>query len=112
MLHLGVVEGVLQRIDRPTRHPRLVQEVDPIGALVGWLLPTCSGRSLAIVQRAAWKSSKKIIASSRDACTHWPTPEVSRSNKAVKMPLAQSNPAPTSESAAPERIGPRPGSPV
>ena len=52
------------------------------------------------------KSSKKIMASSKDACTHWPSPDVSRSNNAVKMPLAQSSPAPTSESAAPERIGP------
>ena len=31
MLHLRVVEGVLQRVDRPTRHSRVVQDFDPSG---------------------------------------------------------------------------------
>src|SRR5215467_3834661 len=124
MLHLRVVEGFLQRIDWPTRHPRVVQDFDPgsgrlrarhlldvnvqrltvrdparrggvlwplqqlrgperaaelaphgprgsdgnvavLGAKhphrrIGWvLLPTWAGKSRAMVQRAAWKSSKK-----------------------------------------------------
>src|SRR5882724_1990144 len=131
MLHLGVVEGFLQRIDRPARHPGFVHDLDPFGRRFRLRHPLDVGvqrlpvldapvrgvvfrprRQLRGTEGAAWKSSKKIIASISDACTHWPSPESSRSSNAVRIPLAQSRPAPTSESAAPERIGPRPGSPV
>ena len=60
--------------------------------LVGWLLPACFGTSFSISQRAAWKSSMKICACSSEVCTHWPSPETSRSNSAVRMPRAQNSP--------------------
>ena len=59
----------------------------PVGMLVGWLFPAWGGTSPAIVQRAAWKSSIAICASSRDECTQRPSPVSSRSSSATKMPM-------------------------
>src|SRR5262249_56913220 len=42
----------------------------PVGILVGWLLPACPGTSPPISQRAPWKSSMKICASSSDVATY------------------------------------------
>ena len=53
----------------------------PVGMLVGWSLPACSGTSRAISQRAAWKSSIAICAASSELSTHWPWPETSRSKQ-------------------------------
>ena len=84
----------------------------PVGMLVGWSLPACGATSPAISQRAAWKSSIWIWASSREVCTHWPSPERSRSNSASRTPCASSIPAVRSEMGMPTRTGPCPGSPV
>ena len=59
----------------------------PVGMLVGWLFPACGGTSPATVQRAAWKSSIAICASSSDECTQRPSPVCSRSSSAMKMPM-------------------------
>ena len=53
----------------------------PVGMLVGWSLPACSGTSCAISQRAAWKSSIAICAASSELSTHWPWPDTSRSKQ-------------------------------
>src|SRR3954449_2938098 len=37
------------------RNPSAVGN-SPIGVLVGWLLPSCGGTFLSMVQRVAWKS--------------------------------------------------------
>ena len=34
----------------------------------------------------------KIWACSSEVCTHWPSPETSRSSSAVRMPMAQNSP--------------------
>jgi hypothetical protein len=64
----------------------------PVGIEVGWSLPACFGTSWPISQRAAWKSSMKICACSSEVCTHWPSPERSRSSSAIRMPCAQKRP--------------------
>ena len=50
----------------------------------------------------------KICACSSEVCTHWPSPETSRSNSAVRIPIAQNNPAVRSATGMPTRIDPRP----
>ena len=54
----------------------------------------------------------KICACSSDVVTHCPSPEVSRSSSAVRIPSAASNPAERSAIGMPTRIGPPPGAPV
>ena len=51
----------------------------------------------------------KICACSSEVCTHWPSPETSRSSSAVRMPIAQNSPAVRSATGMPTRIGPSPG---
>ena len=46
-----------------------------------------------MVQRAAWKSSMAICAPSSELCTHWPSPDCSRSSSAIRMPMAAKMPA-------------------
>ena len=70
------------------------------------------GTSLAISQRAAWKSSMKICACSSDVSTCWPFFDFSRSSSAVRMPSAQNKPAVRSATGMPTRTGPWPGNPV
>src|SRR6202012_5528184 len=53
-----------------------------------------------------------ICACSSEVCTHWPSPETSRSSSAVRMPMAQNRPAVRSATGMPTRIGPSPGAPV
>ena len=48
----------------------------------------------------------KICACSSEVCTHWPSPETSRSSSAVRMPSAQNSPAVRSATGMPTRIGP------
>ena len=48
----------------------------------------CGATSPCISQRAAWKSSIAICASSRDEHTHCPTPVSSRCNNPIKIPMA------------------------
>ena len=84
----------------------------PVGMLVGWSFPACGATSSSMSQRAAWKSSIWICASSRDVCTHCPSPERSRSNSARRIPCASSIPAVRSAIGMPTRTGPCPGSPV
>ena len=65
-----------------------------------------------MVQRAAWKSSIAIWASRSEVCTHWPSPDTSRSTRAVRIPIARYIPAVRSAIGTPTRTGPWPGSPV
>ena len=46
----------------------------PVGMPVGWSLPAWPATSPSISQRAAWKSSMKICASSSEVVTQRPTP--------------------------------------
>ena len=66
--------------------PSLVWKT-PVGMPVGWSLPACFATSPSISQREAWKSSMKICASSSEVCTHWPSPDCSRSSSADKDAL-------------------------
>ena len=91
--------------------PSLVRKT-PVGMLVGWSLPACSGTSRAISQRAAWKSSIAICAARSELSTHWPWPDTSRSKSATRMPIAQNIPAVRSATGMPTRTGPCPGRPV
>ena len=84
----------------------------PVGMPVGWSLPACWATSPAISQRAAWKSSMKICASSRLVCTQRPTPVRVRSNSAMMTPIASRLPAVRSSIGMPTRTGPWPGRPV
>ena len=84
----------------------------PVGMPVGWSLPAWPATSPSISQRLAWKSSMKICASSRLVVTQRPTPVRSRSNSAIRQPIASRLPAVRSSIGMPTRIGPRPGSPV
>ena len=54
----------------------------------------------------------KVCNSSSEVCTHWPSPDLSRSSSAVRMPIAANSPVTISAIGMPTRIGPRPGSPV
>ena len=75
-------------------------------------VPAWPGTSLASVHRAAWKSHIEIIACSSELDTHCPSPDFSRSSSAIRIPMAQCRPAPTSATAMPARTGPPPAGPV
>ena len=79
---------------------------------VGWLFPAWGGTSPLISQRDAWKSSIESIASSNEVCTHFPSPVISRSRSATRMPWARKIPEHRSAIGMPTRTGPWPGMPV
>ncbi len=53
-----------------------------------------------------------ICAPSRLDCTHWPSPDTSRSSSAMSTPCAANSPPVRSATGMPARTGPWPGSPV
>jgi hypothetical protein len=60
----------------------------PVGMLVGWLLPACCG--IAVHQPARrLEIQHEDLRLSSEVCTHWPSPDTSRSSSAVMMPSAQ-----------------------
>src|SRR5882672_8396383 len=60
--------------------------------LVGWSLPACPGALPVCRKRAAWKSRIATCDISRFDCTHWPSPDFSRSRSAVMIPSAANRP--------------------
>ena len=54
----------------------------------------------------------EICACSSEVCTHWPSPDTSRSSSAISAPMAAYMPLERSAIGTPTRTGPWPGSPV
>src|SRR5204862_66375 len=68
----------------------------PVGTVRGCSLPLARGTLPSTSHCAAWKSSIDTWASSREVCTHWPSPVASRPSSAARMAWAQKCPAPRS----------------